>query len=63
MTIEGIPPKILMVTENLFRHTVSSTFHKQDNNSAQKVGYASTRIEKILNKEYSEGKIMSPQYK
>jgi hypothetical protein len=40
-----------------------STFYKQNNNSEQKVGYASIRIEKILSKEYFEGKIMSPHYK
>lgn len=37
-----------------------STFHKQNKNFEQKIGYCSTRIEKILNKEYCEGKIMSP---
>jgi|SRR5690606_12474099 len=46
-----------------FGKELISTFHKQDNNSDQKVKYASTRIDKILNKEYFEGKIMSPQYK
>lgn len=36
-----------------------STFHKQNKNFEQKIGYCSIRIEKIQNKEYYEGKIMS----
>jgi hypothetical protein len=37
-----------------------STFYKQNRNSEQKIGYCLTRIEKILSKEYFEGKIMLP---
>lgn len=38
-----------------------STFHKQNKNFEQKIGHCSPRIEKILNGEYFEGKIMSPK--
>lgn len=37
-----------------------STFHKQDKNFEQKIGYSSIRIETILKKEYFEGEIISP---
>lgn len=36
-----------------------STFHKQDQNFEQKIGYRAGRIEKIMNREYFEGKIVS----
>lgn len=36
-----------------------STFHKQNENFEQKIGYCATRIEKMIDKEYFEGKIMS----
>lgn len=43
-----------------FGKELISTFHKQNENFEQKIGYSSIRIKKILNMENLEGRIMKP---
>lgn len=44
--------------EHGYGNELISTFHKQDKNFEQKIGYSSIRIDKILKKEYFNGRIM-----